>query len=232
MSAHCPHFGSKNLIPKKEHSLVSEYSTTMIPQPHIIIFLGAILVVLGSTIAAVGGYIQQKQQIDFERTTRTQLEETIKSVIGGDSYCYVSLEAGFGWISNLTISCNGDYPMYDVFIRLYDPDDFTEMQPRMNMEDFLKKDIFSADVGNIGVGSAKTFPMKRQVDMNGRDRKVFRAEIHARNGFFQEDFILKQVGNHWLRALRVFKGFSNDLVHEWADQNFPRDNEGNILWDN
>lgn len=202
----------------------------MIPQPHIIIFIGAGLVVLGSAIAAWGGYLQNKQQIDFERTTRTQLEETIKSVIGGDSYCYVSLQAGFGWISNLTISCNGDYPMYDVSIKFYDPDDFSEVQPGISMEEFLKKDIFSADVGNIGVGSAKAFPMTRQVNMEGRDRKVFRAEIHARNGFFQEDFLVKKVGDHWLRALRVFKGFSNNLVHEWADQDFPRDGNGNILW--
>ena len=206
----------------------------MIPQPHIIVFFGAGLVVLGSAIAAFGGYRQHKQQIDFERTTRIQLEETIGSVMGGDSYCYVNLQVGGGgekgwWMADPSVDCSGNYSMYDVSVRLYDPDVYANLEHSLSLQEIQERDIFLS-VGNIRSGASVTIPQTHPLDLRERDKKVLRADISARNGFFKEEFLLRKVGDHWLRALRVFKGFSNDLIYEWADQDFPRDNNGKLLW--
>jgi len=177
--------------------------------------------------------MQHLQQARFETETRLQLQDTIQSIIGGNSFCYLNLQVGGGeggWISDPTIICNGKYPMYDVAVRLYDPDDFAVVQPGLSMQEFLAKDLFSTEVGNMGVGQARPFPLTRKINLRDVNQKVLRAQISARNGFFSEDILLKKVGEHWLRAIRIFKGFSSDQIHEWADQEFPRDANGKVQW--
>ncbi|MFH1444614.1 MAG: hypothetical protein ABIG34_04490 [Candidatus Peregrinibacteria bacterium] len=184
-------------------------------------FLTALVIFIGAILSAIGTYMQENE---------------VKSVItGGDSYCYLSVDAGGGeggWISNPMIACKGEYPMYDVSVRFYDPDDFSDLQPGISMEEFTKNDIFSRDFGNFGIGeTGKGFSLTRQIDLEGRERKILKAVIHARNGFFTEEFLIKKVGNRWLRAWRLYKGYSSELIDEWSEPDFPKNSDGKILWD-
>ena len=203
-------------------------------EPGNLILIGAILVAIGGVLAGIGGWCQQKEQITFEKATNSQLENTINSITGGDSYCYIQLQVGGGeggWISNPFLVCEGDHSMYDVSFRLYDPDDFNDVEPGLSMEEFFKKDIFSAEAGNLGVGRAKPFLLTRRLDLTGVDRKILRADISARNGFFSEELLLKKVDDRWLRAMRLYRGNSSDLIREWAEPDFPKDTNDKIVWD-
>lgn len=179
----------------------------------------AAVIFIGALISILGSHLQEKESENL--------------ITGGDSYCYVTVQAGDGgegWMTNPVVWCKGKNPAYDVSVRLYDPDAFTE---NMSQEEFLSKG-FDLDVGTVWPNGFKPFGGTRTINFVENDRKILKAHITTRNNFFIEELILKKINNHWLRAVKLYKaragGLKGEFLYDWADQDFPRDSNGQILW--
>jgi len=182
--------------------------------------LYAAIILFGAILSIVGNFVKGN--------------ESASLITGGDSFCYVLVQAGDGgdgWISNPNVKCEGKFPAYDVSVLLYDPDTFGD---DMSQEDFLNNSL-QLEVGTVWPNGFKMFGESRKARFTRKDIKFLQAHITTRNRLLVEDLLFKKISNNWLRAIRLYEGKPNgvkgNLVHEWADQDFPRDQNGKILWD-
>ena len=67
---------------------------------------------------------------------------------------------------------------------------------------------------------------------------MLEASVTTRNSFFQEKLLFERANDHWVLAVRLYKtnlggdrSALGDLVYEWAQPEFPTNDQGNILWD-
>ncbi len=105
-------------------SWLSEYLN-----PGLVIFIGAV-------IAGIGGFLAYKQQtkyqeerVEYERQLRAKSDEVAElnrtsaaTVTGGDSFCYLAFSLGDGATNKppLVLVHQGEYPLYDLGIRIVD----------------------------------------------------------------------------------------------------------------
>lgn len=121
--------------------------------------------------------------------------------------------------------------MYDVTVRVYDPEEYSDLEHRLSLQDIYAKSIILS-VGNIGAESAAVTTGTYKVNLEGKTSKRLMADIHARNGSFREEIFFRQIKDgSWKRAIRVYKAFTTDLLHEWAEPEFPRESNGKIIWE-
>ena len=209
-------------------------------EPYVISLIGAFLAALGSFFVAITEKYRRSLALAIFVGalasiwgSHLQGKESEYLITGGDSYCYVTVQAGGGgegWMSNPIVWCKGEYPAYDVSGWLYDPEMLKE---KVSQEDLLNKG-FQFDVGTIFPNGQKMLGGTRKVNFVEDDRKVLRAYIMTRNSYFVEDLLFKRIEHDWLRAIRLYKakpnGLRDKLIDEWAEPDFPRDSDGKILW--
>ena len=127
---------------------------------------------------------------------------------GGDTFCYWMLyhfDLAQNIAQNFVVIKQGQYPLYDVRIRIHDAD--------------LGKDILEASWGEINA------PADYQL---GRwpipENAYFRAFFHARNGSWHQDLILRKssAAQCWRAATRVL-GRSGDTLFEHIDLDFEKE---------
>ncbi|MBV6505258.1 MAG: hypothetical protein ILNGONEN_00816 [Syntrophorhabdaceae bacterium] len=166
-------------------------------------------------------------------TIKRQVENTQKSITGGNNLCYVNLANANADknVGILVIVNDGDYPLYDISFRMWDPADYgPKAQVSKSLEEFIKKSI-NMNVGNLPPHSVKTLG---NVKLPNSDSKNFEVTILARNGSFTERLRLRKKRGEWKWAFRVHAGNNRDestVLVEKADVEFPRDNNGKIQWE-
>jgi hypothetical protein len=183
----------------------------------------ALIIFVGAFVSIWGGASQSKETEDL--------------ITGGKSFCYVTVSAGDGgegWMTNPVVKCEGDLPAYDVSVLLYDPDSFNP--EGMSQEEFLENN-FQFDVGTIWPNGYKIFGGTRKVKFTDKSMKKLEASVTTRNSFFQEKLLFKKTNDVWTLAVRLYRtDLKNptglgELVLEWAQPNFPRDNQNKIAWE-
>ncbi|MBV9928513.1 MAG: hypothetical protein JOZ96_26090 [Acidobacteria bacterium] len=152
-------------------------------------------------------------------------------VTGGDSYCYLN---AFGTANyrDLILIHQGDFPLYDLQIRVVDLDKFDEItkaNPNPSREQ-LSKAEYVHYLGTLNPNQAHIIGNLRLP--TDKDEKGYNVFILARNGEFSEPLRFHRANGMWLQAFRVEKSGENPpkTLIEKIDDGFPRNEKGNIDW--
>ena len=162
------------------------------------------------------------------------------TVTGGDSYGVVlPLQILENKKSNeevylLSFENKGNYPLYDVHIELFNPDDVDkEHRPdgRATVKDLKIRSHF--DLGNIPSHGSQSFGNPFKIK-EGEKKKLI-LSIGARNGSFQQRLIIVKKDSAISFAQKVTKigqqGEKPKILLETAGDKFPRDVNGAIQWE-
>jgi hypothetical protein len=207
-------------------------------------WLPYILIVIGVVLSTIGGFwlshISSREVKHELQTVKTEL--TIKndkiqelnnfilsSITGGDSFCYVEI----GSIAQtndhglLVLIHQGKYPLYDLNIRIVDLDKFDEIKDKLSFEKLASMET-RLNLGNLSPGFAQ---MLGPISFPGKTNLRFNIFATARNGETAQVLRIRLIDNKWVRANKVTKSFTNEVIYEKIDKEYPRDPEGNVLWD-
>jgi hypothetical protein len=216
--------------------------------PMAIIFVGGFIVVVGGLMASVRQNQDQakfaNERAEFERDLRiksdkiAELNETIAaSVIGGDSFCYVSLISANQTGAYISVTHQGKYPLYDVSVRMVELDAFgvNSDESIKTLEDIQNRSI-NLDVGNMSPGFSQ---MTGKVTFSNPDKVKYNIFIVARNGSFTQNLRMHNVNGVWKSANRVMRdNFTSEnpnapptILIEQIDPDFPKNKDGQPDWE-
>lgn len=200
----------------------------------------AVLIFVGVLISAAGALWASKQQAASERRIGQKNEEIAKlskqiahSVTGGDSFCYLafSLPDKGGTKAILAVVHKGNFPLYDVSVRIVDLDKFDihvkgKQKPTL---DNIQKTEQVINIGNLSPSHAATLH-PWMLPKSGEAR--YNIFISARNGFVTELVRLKRINGKWASAYRVEAGPGREpgILYEKIDTDFPRNDDGKVNW--
>jgi hypothetical protein len=147
-------------------------------------------------------------------------DRMINNVTGGNSFPYIQIAIDGGKNSGrLVVIHNGEYPIYDLVIRMVDVNKFTALVGNLNLNNIkTTESIF--DVGNMTPGHASIMGSWSTTEESSQDYNIF---FVARNGAFTQQLRLRKVNGEWLRATRVTRRNGNELdeVFQKVDEGFP-----------
>lgn len=201
------------------------------------LFVFSICFLIASIIVIIKDEAAKNREVlalnDQLNALKHQVENAQKSITGGNNVCYINLVTSDAdkQVAMLVIVNDGDYPLYDISFRMWDPADYgPNVQASKSLEDFNKMAI-NMNVGNLPPHSVRTLG---SVKLPNGDIKNFEMTIIARNGSFTERFRLRKVSGNWKRAFRVHTGYNRDestVLVQKADADFPADKDGKIHWE-
>ena len=178
------------------------------------------------------GIATKKSIEEINAAVSNARKEMVATITGGDSFCYIA----FGSLSSsnvafLTLVQQGQYPLYDISIRIVDLDRVDELRKdkKYSYFDALEKATVHKKVGNLAPSAARWFgewnlPAKGQARYN-----IF---INARNGFVTELARLKFIDGKWTSAYQVKRELEGKtmLLYEKVDSGYPLNVEGEVDW--
>lgn len=191
------------------------------------------LILLGVVISAIGALWSSQQQAHFEHELREKSEEiaalnktTMNSIIGGESFCYISINAINNQTNDglITVIHQGEFPMYDVNARIVDLQKFNQIKGQKNFATIRQADT-DMRIGNI---IPETASMLAPISLGQATEKKFNIFFSARNGLYNELLRLKKINNEWARAIKVTR--NGETIYEFIDDSFPKVN-GTIDWE-
>jgi len=163
----------------------------------------------------------------------TEINKQIaSSITGGASFAYI-VPTFFDPTHNspmLTLVHQGEYPLYDLTVRILDMATFDNMVRQNNSySDKLREEV-QLSVSNIAPNQAR---MLKTVQL-GRDPLRWNLFFSARNGFFTEFLRVQRVGNEWKTALKVTRTPSSgkeQTLLEKIDSGYPLSKDGQVEWE-
>ena len=184
------------------------------------------------------GETERFNKVFMDGWTTSKSGETAKihkqiasSIAGGNSFAYI-VPAFFNPTHNspmLTLVHRGEYPLYDLTVRILDMATFDKMvRPNNSYSDKLREEV-QLSVSNIAPNQAS---MLKTVQL-GSDPLRWNLFFSARNGFFTELLRVRRVGNEWKTALKVIRtpSSSNDqILLEKIDLGYPLSKDGQVEW--
>lgn len=198
----------------------------------------AVLVFIGSLIAAIGAIWAAGQQANSEQELRKKSEEIAdlnrliaSSITGGDSFAYIvpTFFKNPEDLPALTIIHQGKYPLYDLTVRIVDLAKFEDMVTRDHSVNEMLENEIRFSVGNLAPNQAS---MLRRFPITG-DSLRWNVFFTARNGFFTELLRVRRVDGEWKVALKVENTPTSEPVQtflEKVDDGYPLDESGNVAW--
>jgi hypothetical protein len=158
-------------------------------------------------------------------------EQIASPITGGGSFAYI-VPTFFNPTHNspmLTLVHRGEYPLYDLTVRILDMATFDKLVRQNNSySDKLREEVQSS-IGNIAPNQAR---MLKTVQL-GSDSLRWNLFFSARNGFFTELLRVQRVGNEWKTALKVTRtpSSSNEqMLLEKIDSGYPLSKDGQVEW--
>ena len=153
------------------------------------------------------------------------------SFTGGASFAYI-VPTFFDPTHNspmLILVHRGEYPLYDLTVRILDMATFDKMvRPNNAYSDKLREEV-QVSISNIAPNQTR---MLKTVQL-GSDPLRWNLFFSARNGFFTELLRVRRVGNEWKTALKVISTPSSShelLLFEQIDSGYPRSENGQVEW--
>lgn len=192
------------------------------------------LILLGAILSAIGALWASQQQAKFEHDLKVKSEEIAKlnreivnSVIGGDSFCYLSIGSinPQNNIGILVAVSQGEHPIYDVRARIVDLQKFEKIKDNLTLQTINQSETH-INIGNMIKGMSwmvREFPLG-----NTTLQKNFNIFFIARNGFYIQLLRLRKVNDKWISATKVEK--NGEVIFEKIHDNFPRSEKGEIDW--
>jgi hypothetical protein len=158
-------------------------------------------------------------------------EQIAPPITGGGSFAYI-VPTFFNPTHNspmLTLVHRGEYPLYDLTVRIVDMATFDKMvQQNNSYSDKLREDVQSS-ISNIAPNQAR---MLKTIQL-GSDSLRWNLFFSARNGFFTELLRVRRVGNEWKTALKVIRTPSSSheqMLLEKIDSGYPLSTDGQVEW--
>jgi hypothetical protein len=158
-------------------------------------------------------------------------EQIASPITGGGSFAYV-VPTFFNPTHNspmLTLVHRGEYPLYDLTVRIVDMATFDKMvRQNSSYSDRLREEVQSS-ISNIAPNQAR---MLKTVQL-GSDPLRWNLFFSARNGFFTELLRVRRVGNEWKTALKVIRtpaASKEQTLLEKIDSGYPLSKDGQVEW--
>ncbi len=193
-----------------------------------------VLVIAGATISALGGLWANYSQNRDAATLSDKNEEIARlsqhianAVTGGPTVCYL---IPYGWVGPGSILCtHGDYPLYDVSIRVTDLQIFTRLAATPEGRLLLRQaDAFVYKIPELPPKCSTTLPFT--FDLHG-DTRTWNIFFIARNGPFMQKLRMKLVAGKWEYANQVLRENGRDVACEQISPSYPRNPDSSISWD-
>ncbi len=166
-------------------------------------------------------------------------EKIASSITGGDTYCYLLMNASKSNRIDLILLTEGEYPLYDVEVRIHDLDKRVEnlnnwreagKPSDLSLSDFYSLVNKSAKIIRIGnIGKSQGYPLGTLTLPKNADKARYEIEIMARNGRVLQLVQYRRIDKKWIQAEKVY--FRNKIVKKHIDPNFPKDDESKPFWD-
>ena len=158
-------------------------------------------------------------------------KQIASSFTGGASFAYI-VPTFFDPTHNspmLILVHRGEYPLYDLTVRILDMATFDKMvRPNNAYSDKLREEV-QVSISNIAPNQTS---MLKTVQL-GSDPLSWNLFFSARNGFFTELLRVRRVGNEWKTAVKVIRtpSSSNEqMLFEKIDSGYPRSEDGQVDW--
>lgn len=162
----------------------------------------------------------------------TELKNQIaSSITGGNSFAYI-IPTFFNPTHNspmLTLVHQGEYPLYDLTVRIVDIAKFDKIVGQNNSFSEKLREEVQLSISNIAPNQARMLKTV-QLDSGSLRWNLF---FSARNGFFTELLRVQRVGNEWKTALKVTRTPSSSkeqTLLEKIDSGYPRSADGQVEW--
>jgi len=174
----------------------------------------------------------QERLLSSNATIEQLSRQGINTVTGGDSFAYLSFPL-FGANSGYPAIVHvGDYPLYDVKARLFDPvkyDELASRQPNNKLGNLLAAGP-TLDIGELATHHVWT--STKAIPFSGSERQDFNIFFSARSGFWHQNLSLRRVDDNWVSALRVFRRDDKEAtpIYEKIDSQFPTTPSGEVDW--
>ena len=201
----------------------------------------ATLIAIGAILTVIGAFWSNRQQTASERSLREKSEEIIRlnqeinnSIIGGDSFCYVSV---FGPMpetdtGKFMLVHEGEYNLYDLTVIVKDLE---------KMGKIFRQKNNTATIAELS-STETTIPVSNLLgslipslswslcsfDFSNSDTQRFTFHFIARNGDFQQDLRARKINGEWLVATRVVR--DEKEIYANIHPEFPRNADGEIEW--
>lgn len=210
-----------------------------------------LLIFIAAISGALGAFLASSERTRFERELRKKSEELASlnqrmveksdeiaelnrkiaaTITGGDSYCYLAFTLGQGPANSplLLVSHRGEYPLYDVSIRIVDLKKFDRKSGDWTLEKAAGTETY-LKVGNLSPGQDRIWGKWQLPETDQQDYNVF---LSARNGFVTQFIRLRRVNGRWKIATKVFRDFGKQqkVIFEDIGAEFPRDEKGKEQW--
>ncbi|MGB3480224.1 MAG: hypothetical protein WBB67_13835 [bacterium] len=196
---------------------------------HVLIFVGA----LSSGLGGVLLWLQSNAALIKAKEEIIEKDEYILShVTGGNGFCYLDIGSisGDGNSGTWVVNNGGDYTVYDVQVDIINLATITQITPDSTLQQMLSmRDI--VELGNIPPHTARM--LIDPIDLSNQEELKFNIFVVARNGFTVQHLRMIRIENKWFHATRVLKrkGDSDITLFEEVDDNYPKDENGNVNWD-
>ncbi|WP_416739210.1 hypothetical protein ACM1ZW_20690 [Pseudomonas sp. NFX71] len=153
-----------------------------------------------------------------------QTKQLMGYVTGGDSFVFFRVKVR-GDNTSLWMAAHGggtEFPVYRAQARIVDLDVFDALL-RSGRSDEASTFI------SIGDLLPRTFNNEWEHDLGNGNSRSFNIFITAGNGHIQQKIRFRRVNDVWTQATRVLN--DNGVVHLYADDEYPKDESGEICWD-
>lgn len=143
--------------------------------------------------------------------------DVVAHLIGGESFCYLSVGRPAKPVEHITVVHQGVHPLYEITARVVDLEDMQRSGHPTTLAEMLARDRI-LNVGNLTRDRVMLLSEQLSLGSIG-DARRFNIFFHARNGDFVQLMRFRRVESGWLCATRVFRGEA--VVFENIDPGFP-----------
>jgi len=153
------------------------------------------------------------------------------SISGSASFAYI-IPTFFDPTHNtpmLTLVHQGEYPLYDLTVRILDMDTFEKRARQNNSDSDKLREEVQMSVSNIAPNQTSLLKTV-QLDSDPLRWNLF---FSARTGFFTELLRVRRVGNEWKTALKVIRTRpprKDQVLLERIDSGYPLGKDGQVEW--
>jgi hypothetical protein len=150
------------------------------------------------------------QEVELLKSEVAQSQKHLEGLqTGGDTFCYwmlyhfdITKDIAQQWV----VIRHGDYPLYDVSIRIRDMD--------------VEADVASEKLGEINAPA-----IYRLVKWPMQESVYYAVTFHARNGSWSQHLLLRRSSKArcWLAATRVWDRSNREVVFEHVDNTFTEE---------
>jgi hypothetical protein len=161
-------------------------------------------------------------------------ESALRTITGGDSFCFVRLQVGSEGVYPVVLN-SGQYPLYDLSMRLWDPEEWTTTAP-ISVDAAWPKS--ASETSQLGTLPNDDYRNAAKLPLPGIDKtyKTYAVEFSARNGSWTQTLWLRRSPKGWKtasivrRSQRIAKGTPvlGSKMCYYVDQDFPLQSPGEV----